>query len=188
MKKTLFCCALLTFATNLHVSRAQADAEQSGVVARPVETITTDLPDDGHSMFDRGRTVQSPPSVPMAQAEAEAATAKAKANDKSANDKNANAPKSELSASEKAAAAQAADEASYEAIWRNLLGYKSENAWAPSAPKADTKHTDTLLELSAHQSAQNARLIEQNDLLLKQNEQIIALLQQIAGVKNEAEK
>lgn len=138
----------------------------SGIVARPIPTQTTQLPENGRSMFDLSAPIA--PSEPKTAAKADDKT-DAKSGDKASS----------------AAVAMTPSENAYEAIWRNMLGYKGSDNWRTDSKSASQVLTtdDVWIKANALQASQNARLIEQNDALLKQNAQILELLQQIADAK-----
>lgn len=163
MKNALSVLMFLTLATNAEALRAQTE----GVVARPVESITTQLPENGRSMFDRG-----PRPTPVAPVEEVAPKDAAKSSD-SQKPNVQNAP------------TKTADELSYEAIWNGFLGTPRTDIWSPNVKTGapSLAPDETWVKMCALQTAQNTKLLEQNELLLKQNEQIIALLKQIAGIK-----
>jgi hypothetical protein len=64
-----------------------------------------------------------------------------------------------------------------------LSSYAVGTEKAESAPQATQINTEITAEAALLQSAQNARLIEQNDLVISQNAQIIALLKQLVSKK-----
>lgn len=175
MKKTLSVLLVFAFALNVEAVRAQTE----GIVAKPVESVTTELPEDGRSMFDRG-----PRPTPVAPVEQTAPKDAAKTGAQKTVDAKPGEP---VAKSTSNADAKTVDELSYEAIWSRFLSGPRSDASLLSDKNSALAPTltpdETLIKMLALQTAQNTKLIEQNEQLLRQNEQIIVLLKQAAGIK-----